>query len=57
MKPVGNWNSNLENKRYEYNLNSESIVLDLGGYIGLWAKGIVDKFDCKVHFVLQLLLI
>ena len=49
MKPVGNWNGNLENKRYEYNLDSDSIVIDLGGYVGLWAKAVVDKFDCKVH--------
>lgn len=49
MKPKGNWNSQLENKRYQYNLSKNSIVIDLGGYIGLWAKEISNRFNCTVH--------
>lgn len=49
MKQRGHWNSDLENKRYQYNLNSESIVIDLGAYIGEWARLISNKFNCKVH--------
>ena len=49
MKPKGEWNSQLENKRYQYNLNKESIVIDIGGYVGLWAKQIANKFGCFVH--------
>lgn len=49
MEKVGNWNSELEKKRYQYNLNTHSVVLDLGGYIGLWAKDIATQFGCIVH--------
>ena len=49
MEPVGNWNARLEDKRYQYNLKSDSVVIDLGAYVGLWARDIVNKFNCKVH--------
>ena len=49
MKRVGEWNSQLEEKRYQYNLTSDSVVIDLGGYIGLWARDIVNQFGCTVY--------
>lgn len=49
MEKVGNWNSQLENKRYQYNLTPDSVVIDVGGYVGLWAKDISNRFNCIVH--------
>ena len=49
MIQTGIWNSQLESKRYQYNLKPDSIVIDLGGYIGLWARDIVNQFNCTVH--------
>lgn len=34
--------------RLNYNLNRESIVFDLGGYIGDFTSNIYDKFGCKI---------
>lgn len=34
-----------ERLRYEYDLNRDSVVLDLGAFYGDWAKTISDKFD------------
>ena len=35
--------------RYDYPLNEDSLVFDVGGFNGEFAKGIVDKYGCKVH--------
>lgn len=35
--------------RFTYPLNSESIVLDLGGYEGQWASDIFGRYACSVH--------
>ncbi len=35
--------------RLNYNLNSESLVFDLGGYHGDFAAAIHEKFSCKVY--------
>jgi FkbM family methyltransferase len=35
--------------RQDYPLNSESVVLDVGGYHGDWAEKIATKFDSKVY--------
>lgn len=35
--------------RLNYNINSESIVFDLGGYQGLWTKQIFDRYNCNVY--------
>ncbi len=34
-----------------YNLNQDSTVMDLGGYTGVWAKKIIDRFDCNVYVI------
>ncbi len=39
------WNEQL---RYEYQLNPESIVLDIGGFEGDWAAGIYAKYQCWI---------
>ena len=49
MKKRGHWNSQLEEKRYQYNFDESSTIIDLGAYTGEWAKLITTKFNCKVH--------
>ncbi len=39
------WNEQL---RYEYQLNPQSVVLDIGGFEGTWAQGIYDKYGCII---------
>ena len=40
---------NKEYLRYDYELNSESVCLDVGGYRGEWAEAIWKKYDCWVY--------
>lgn len=35
--------------RYDYNLNENSIVIDLGCYIGSFTENIYNKFNCYVY--------
>lgn len=42
---------NLEHIRYEYDLNRESIVVDLGAYKGEWANEIHARYHCEVIVV------
>lgn len=37
-----------ENLRFDYDLNSDSLVVDLGGYKGQWASDIYSRFNCRV---------
>lgn len=37
-----------ERLRYEYDLNSDSLVLDLGGYKGQWASDIYSRYNSNV---------
>lgn len=34
-----------------YDLNENSIVLDLGGYTGTWAQQIIDKYNANVYIL------
>lgn len=34
--------------RYDYNLNSQSLVLDVGGYKGQWASDIYARYNCRI---------
>lgn len=34
-----------------YNLNKNSVVMDFGGYTGIWAQRIIDKYDPYVYIV------
>ena len=38
-----------EKLRYNYDLNEDSIVFDLGAYVGDFSKRIYNKFHCEVH--------
>lgn len=35
--------------RLNYDLGQDSVVLDLGGYHGDWARAINDRYNCVVH--------
>lgn len=34
-----------------YDLNEDSIVIDLGGYTGLWAQQIIDKYNSNIYII------
>jgi FkbM family methyltransferase len=34
-----------------YDLNENSIVVDLGGYTGIWAEQIIDKYNPNIYIV------
>ena len=34
-----------------YDLTEESVVIDLGGYTGVWAKQIIDKYNPNVYLL------
>ena len=38
-----------EKQRYEYDLTSDSIVFDLGGYRGQWASDIFARYSCRIE--------
>jgi FkbM family methyltransferase len=35
--------------RYNYDLNQDSIVFDLGGYHGIFSKQIHNRYKCNIH--------
>lgn len=35
--------------RYVYPLNQDSVVVDLGGYVGEWAERISTMYDCTIY--------
>lgn len=37
-----------ESFRYDYDLHSNSVVIDLGGYKGQWASDIYARYNCRV---------
>jgi len=34
-----------------YNLNENSVIMDLGGYTGVWAKQMIDKYNPNVYIL------
>ena len=50
QRTLARWRKDdLDNsKRYRYDLNSESMVFDLGGYRGEWSYGIYDLYKCDI---------
>jgi FkbM family methyltransferase len=48
---IRRWKSDQgdETLRLDYELNSRSVVLDLGGYRGEWASDIHVRYGCTVH--------
>jgi len=50
MYPHGNRESwPGDSLRYDYNLNENSVVIDLGCYIGEFTDNIKNKFNCKIY--------
>ncbi len=51
MKNLKDWfDANGDNTlRLDYNLNSDSIVFDLGGYKGEWSEKIFNKYSCNIY--------
>ncbi len=49
-KEVQRWYSDGgdEGFRYDYDLSSDSLVIDLGGYKGQWASDIYARYTCRV---------
>ncbi len=49
-KEVERWYSDGgdEHFRYDYDLNSESLVIDLGGYKGQWTSDVYARYNCRV---------
>jgi FkbM family methyltransferase len=49
-KEVNRWLSDGgdDRFRYDYNLCSDSLVLDLGGYKGQWASDIYARYNCRI---------
>ena len=49
-KEIKRWYSDGgdEKFRYNYDLDSESLVIDLGGYKGQWASDIYARYNCRV---------
>jgi FkbM family methyltransferase len=37
-----------ERFRYDYELNEESLVIDMGGYKGQWASDIYARYNCRL---------
>ena len=37
-----------EKYRYEYPINSNSLVMDFGGYKGQWASDIYSRYNCRI---------
>lgn len=35
--------------RLNYNLNKDSVIFDVGGYVGQWASDIYSKFGCTIY--------
>lgn len=35
--------------RFNYDLDENSVVLDLGGYMGQWASDLYARYGCKIH--------
>lgn len=38
-----------EDLRYDYDLNQDSTVFDLGGYHGVFSKQIYNRYKCNIH--------
>ena len=50
-KDILKWNQLEGDKtlRLDYDLNNDSIVLDVGGYEGQWASDIFAKYGCRIY--------
>lgn len=53
QKELHKWKTDNGDNIYnlQYPLNSDSIVIDLGGYKGVWAKQIIDLYNPNVYII------
>jgi len=49
-KEIARWlaDGGDERFRYDYDLNEESLAIDLGGYKGQWASDIYSRYNCRI---------
>lgn len=36
---------------FNHSLNEYSVILELGGYLGIWAQQVIDKFDSHIYAI------
>ncbi len=50
---IGKWFQDNGDKTHilNYDLNENSIVMDLGGYTGVWIEGVINKFNCNTYVI------
>lgn len=52
-KEVSRWfadnGDNTHNLNYDF--NEDSVIMDLGGYTGVWAKQMIDKYNLNVYIL------
>jgi FkbM family methyltransferase len=46
MRDRGDYTHNIT-----YDLNEDSVVMDLGGYTGVWAQQIIDKYNPNIYIL------
>jgi len=46
MRDGGDYTHNIT-----YDLNEDSVVMDLGGYTGVWAQQIIDKYNPNIYIL------
>lgn len=53
MNEIGRWfRDNGDNTHnLNYDLNENSVVMDLGGYTGVWAQQIIDKYNPNLYII------
>mgnify|MGYP006245289443 CR=1 FL=1 len=51
---IGRWfrDRGDDTHNLNYNLNEESVVMDLGGYTGVWAQQIINKYNPRMYICL-----
>lgn len=51
MNDINKWfaDNGDNTHRLNYNLNTNSIVFDVGGYNGNWAESIYNRYGCNIH--------
>lgn len=50
---IGKWFQDKGDETHilNYDLNEHSIVMDLGGYTGVWIEGVINKFNCNSYVI------
>ena len=50
---IGKWFQDNGDRTHilNYDLNENSVVMDLGGYTGVWIEGVINKFNCNTYVI------